>query len=75
MSAALRLVRRQRAPKPEPAPAPGRWPSRLARPVDPMETHLAARAHSILHSLDVRDPRGLNRPEAIDVIRWAGQPV
>jgi hypothetical protein len=71
VSAPLKLVRTRA----KPAPKAGVWPSRLARPVDPMETHLAARAHSILHSLDVREPRGLNRSEAIDVIRWAGQPV
>lgn len=71
MTAPLRLVRRQLAPKPK----PGVWPSSLGKPVDPMETHLAARAHSLLHSLDVRDPRGLSRDEAADVIRWAGQPI
>lgn len=58
-----------------PAPKPGTWPRDLGKPVDPMETHLAARALSVLHSMDVRDPRGLSRSEAIDVLRWNGQPV
>lgn len=58
-----------------PAPKPGTWPRELGKPVDPMETHLAMRALSVLHSMDVRDPRGLSRTEATDVLKWAGQPI
>lgn len=67
---AVTLFRR----KPQPLKA-GLWPSYLGKPIDPMETTLAARALSVLHSMDVRDPRGLTKDEAIAVLLWNGQPV
>lgn len=62
----LRLVR---TPKPKPRPA-GAWPASLGKPVDPLQNVLAARAHSILVGLDVREPRGLSADEARDVVAW-----
>lgn len=67
----LRLVR-----KPARAtPKPGLWPRFTGDRVDPMAITYAARAHSVLADMDVREPRGLSRDEAIDVLIWSGQPV
>lgn len=66
----LRLVK-----SPRPVVKPGRWPRFTGERVDPMANTYAARAHSVLYGMDVRDPRGLSREEAIDVLRWNGQPV
>lgn len=65
----LRLVR---GPAPK-ARKPSAWPASLGQPVDPLLNTIAARAHSILHSLDVRDPRGLSMAEALTVIAWHEQ--
>jgi hypothetical protein len=53
----------------------GLWPRSLGKPIDPMANVLAYRAHSILHDMDVREPRGLSVSEASDVLRWSGQPI
>lgn len=66
----LRLVK-----TPRPVPKPGLWPRFTGERVDPLTNTYAARAHSVLHDMGVRDPRGLSREEAIDVLRWAHQPV
>lgn len=66
----LRLIKSSR-----PKAKAGRWPSSLGTPVDPMANTYAARAHSLLLHMDVRDPRGLSPEQAKDVIRWFGQPV
>ena len=50
-------------------PRDAKWPARLAKPTDPREMLLAARAQSILHG-DVRDASGLTTKQAVDVIAW-----
>lgn len=49
---------------------PGRWPSNLGEPINPLDNTIIARAHSLLHGL-VRDASGLTPNQARDVVSWA----
>lgn len=51
---------------------PGRWPSDLGEPINPLDNTIIATAHSLLHGF-VRDASGLTPNQARDVVSWASQ--
>jgi hypothetical protein len=49
-----------------------KWPSRLAAPVDPLDTFRCARAQSLLTGGEIGVCPPLPIEQARDVLRWAG---
>ena len=52
------------------------WPRnpQFAPPINPLDTTLRYRAQSVLHGL-VDDPLPDTADQALDILRWTGQPV